>query len=83
MGMLFDNILISHVEAKGVTESGIVLPDSEEKSQKSEVLMVGPDVKEVKEGDIVIHKRWAGDEVEIKGVRLHILKEEEVLATVE
>src|SRR3989344_9057706 len=70
-------IVIEPLEAEEKTTSGIYLPDSaSEKPQQGKVLYVGRDeitesgVKReapAKVGDIVIYKKWGGNEVKIKG----------------
>ncbi len=83
--------LIEPVELDKKTASGIVLPDThDEKSQKGKVIAVGGpawrDGKEVKPefrvGDLVIYKKWGGDEVKfgISGDEYIFVKFEDVMA---
>ncbi len=86
-------LLIEPLEAEEKTASGIYLPDSaSEKPQQGKVLAVGPDeitdsgVKRkspAKVGDIVIYKKWGGNEVKIKGVEYLFAKFDDILAVVE
>lgn len=89
---LNDRIVIKMVEAEETTKSGIILAGSaKEKPQIAEVIAVGPgglvDGKEVKmylkAGDKVLISKYAGTEVKIDGVDYTILRQNDVLATVE
>ena len=82
-------ILLEPVELEKKTASGIYLPDShDEKPQQAKVIAVGPDTKDVKApvkvGDIVIHKKWGGDEVKLSVTdkELIFVKFEDILAIV-
>jgi chaperonin GroES len=85
-------ILIEPVEASRQTQSGLYLPDtaSPEKPQKGKVLAVGGDevttsgalkASPVKVGEIVIYKKWGGNEVKIEGKEYLFVKFDDVLAT--
>ncbi len=83
-------LLLEPLEAETKTASGIYLPDTaSEKPQKAKVLAVGePEITEsgkvrkspVKLGDIVIYKKWGGNEVKIEGKEYLFAKFEDVLA---
>ena len=83
-------LLIEPVEKETKTASGIYLPDSaEEKPQKGKVLAVGADeitdsgakkTSPAKVGDIVIYKKWGGNEVKIENKEYLFSKFEDVLA---
>ena len=83
-------ILIEPLEKEVKTSSGIYLPDTaSEKPQKGKVLAVGADdvtdsgkmrKPPVKAGDIVIYKKWGGNEVKIGNVEYLFVKFEDVLA---
>ena len=84
--------LIEPQEAEEVTASGIVLPDTaQEKPAQGKVIAVGAPVKhpeheekaEFKVGDIVLYKKWGGDEIKIDGKELKLVKFEDIMATVE
>lgn len=89
---LGDRVVIKNVEAEETTKSGILLTGSaKEKPQMAVVLAVGPggmvDGKEVtmnvKNGDKVIYSKYAGTEVKIDGENLIIVRQSDILATVE
>jgi chaperonin GroES len=65
-------------------DSLLVIPDSvREKPQTARVLAVGPDVKGVEVGNIVLHSRYAGSEVTIDGDDLLVLHAPDISAIVE
>ena len=89
---LGDRVVIKNVEMEETTKSGIVLTGAaKEKPQMAEVLAVGPggmvDGKEVtmhvKGGDKVIYSKYAGTEVKLDGKEMIIVRQSDVLATVE
>jgi len=85
-------LIIEPTEKEEKTSSGIYLPDSAgEKPQKGKVLAVGPDevtdsgvkrTSPVKIGDVVIYKKWGGNEVKIEGVEYLFAKFDDILAIV-
>jgi chaperonin GroES len=82
-------ILLEPVEATKKTASGIYLPDShDEKSQQGKIIAVGADEEKrkapVKVGDIVIYKKWGGDEVKLNltDKEMIFVKFEDILAIV-
>ena len=89
---LADRVIIKMVEAEETTKSGIILTGSaKEKPEVAEVIAVGPggmvDGKEVvmnvKPGDKVIYSKYAGTEVKIDGQEIIIVRQSDILATVE
>jgi chaperonin GroES len=85
-------VLVEPAQVQRQTESGIYLPDShDEKPQQGNVLAVGKDwiteqgatIKPpVKKGDVVIYKKWGGNDVKIGDVEYQFLKFEDILAIV-
>ena len=89
---LADRVVVKLVEAEETTKGGIILTGAaKEKPEVAEVLAVGPggmvDGKEivmnVKPGDKVIYSKYAGTEVKIDGQELIIVRQSDILATVE
>lgn len=89
---LGDRVVIKNVESEETTKSGIVLTSAaKEKPQMAEVLAVGPggmvDGKEVvmnvKPGQKVIYSKYAGTEVKLDGEEIIIVRQGDILATVE
>ena len=85
-------LVILPMDAQVKTASGIYLPDSaNEKPQKGKVLAVGDEeVTEngtkrkspVKVNDVVIYKKWGGNEVKLDGVEYLFAKFDDILAVV-
>lgn len=74
---LGSHVIVSAVEKEQVTSFGIILPETgdKERPERGTVVAVGPgkilengsrEAMEVKEGDVVIFKKYAPDEVEVK-----------------
>jgi chaperonin GroES len=86
---LEDRVLVKPIEAESVTAGGIYLPESaKERPMKGEVVAVGPGKRldngkraelGVKKGDTIVYGKYAGSEIEIKGVDHLILRENEIL----
>jgi len=87
---LDDRVVIKRLEAEEKTAGGIVLPDSaKEKPQKGEVLAVGPGKLldsgkrapvEVKAGDTVLFGKYSGNEIELDGQEVVIVRMDDILA---
>ena len=85
-------LLIEPEESMKQTSSGIVLPEShDEKPQQGKVLAVGADElldsgktrkTPCKVGDIVVYKKWGGNEYKIDEKELLFIKFEDILAIV-
>lgn len=81
---LADRVVAVREEVKTKTASGIYLPDAaQEKSVLCEVKAIGPDVKGVNVGDLIVYGDYSTiTELKIDGTNYLIIKEEDVLATV-
>ena len=89
---LEDRVLVKPIEAESKTASGIYLPEAaKEKPVRGKVVAAGPGKRldnggrakmSVGEGDTVVYGKYAGTEVEIKGVKHLILKESELLGVI-
>ncbi len=89
---LADRVVVKAVEAEEKTKTGFILTTaSQEKPQFAEVVAVGPggmvDGKEVKMtvkvGDKVIVSKYSGTEVKCDGEEYNIVRQSDILATVE
>ncbi|CAG0951180.1 10 kDa chaperonin [Phycisphaerales bacterium] len=90
---LEDRVLVKPMDPETKTASGIYLPEaSKEKPVKGEVIATGPGKRldngkrgemSVRKGDTVVYGKYAGTEVEIKGVKHLILRESELLGVIE
>ncbi len=89
---LDDRIVVEPVEAEERTSGGIVLPDSaQEKPQRGHVVAVGPGrLLERRQrasllvslGDEVIYGKYSGNDMEVDGHDVKILRESDILAKV-
>jgi chaperonin GroES len=90
---LEDRVLVKPIEAESKTASGIFLPESaKEKPVRGEVIAIGPGKRlengkraemSVRKGDTVVYGKYAGTEVELKGDKVLILREEELLGVID
>lgn len=80
---LGDRVVAVREEVATKTSSGLFLPDTaKEKPVLAVVKATGPDVKQVKTGDKIIYKEYSTTELKINDVEYLIVKEEDILATV-
>jgi chaperonin GroES len=89
---LDDRVVVEPLEAEEKTAGGILLPDTaREKPQRGKVLAVGAgkvndDGKRqpiaVAVGDVVLYGRYAGNDIEIGGKEVKIMRESDILAKV-
>ena len=84
--------LIEPQDAEEITVGGIVLPDTvKEKPAEGKVIEVGDSIKrpkheekaEFKVGDVVLYKKWGGDEIKVGGKEFKLVKFEDVMAILE
>jgi chaperonin GroES len=90
---LHDRVVVRRVEEEAKTAGGIIIPDTaKEKPMQGEVLAVGPGARNdkgdlvamsVKAGDRILFGKWSGTEVKIDGQDLLIMKESDILGTLE
>ena len=90
---LHDCVLVRRVAAEEKTVSGIIIPDTaKEKPQDGEVIAVGSGTLNdkgelralyVKAGDRVLFGKWSGTEVKLNGEELLIMKEPDIMDTIE
>ena len=89
---LEDRVVVEPVNAEEKTTGGILLPDTaQQKPQRGKVVAVGPgkfrdDGKRtalsVKTGDEILYGKYSGNDVEVDGKELKILRESDILAKV-
>ncbi|MCA9273259.1 MAG: co-chaperone GroES [Phycisphaerales bacterium] len=89
---LEDRVLVKPDEAETKTASGIYLPEaSKERPIQGKVVAAGPGKlldngqrakMSVGKGDTVVYSKYAGNEIEIKGVKHLILRESELLGVI-
>ncbi|MDR1480927.1 MAG: co-chaperone GroES [Planctomycetaceae bacterium] len=89
---LDDRIVVEPSAAEEKTAGGLYLPDTaKEKPQRGSVVAVGPGrlldngnraPLSVAVGDEVIYGKYSGNDIEVDGVEVKILRESDVLAKV-
>lgn len=90
---LEDRVLVKPMEAETKTASGLYLPETaKEKPVRGEVVATGPGKlldngkraeMSVKVGSTVVYGKYAGTEVEIKGIKHLIMRESELLGVID
>ncbi len=71
-------------EPETKTASGLYLPDkAAEKPKVAKVVSVGKDVKQIKAGDRIIYKSYSTTDVKLGNDEYILVKEEDILATVQ
>ncbi len=85
-------VVIEPLDAEVKTSGGILLPDNaQEKPTQGKVLSVGKSIfehgkeiiPEFKPSDVVLYKKWGGDDVKADGKDLKLVKFEDVMAIVD
>ena len=89
---LDDRVVLEPLEAEDKTIGGILLPDTaKQKPQRGRVLAVGPGKQcedgqrsavSVAVGDEVLFGRYGGNDIEVDGREIKILREGDILAKV-
>ena len=90
---LGDRVWVEPIEREEMTASGIVLPETaKEKPMEGKVLAIGPGARqengeralmEVKVGDKVLFAKYAGTEIKLNGTKYLIMRESDLMATIE
>jgi chaperonin GroES len=71
-------------EPETKTASGLYLPDNAaEKPKVAKVIAVGKDVKQVKVSDRIIYKSYSTTDVKVEREEYILVKEEDILATIQ
>jgi chaperonin GroES len=89
---LDDRVVVEPLEAEDKTAGGILLPDTaKQKPQRGRVLAVGPGkmrdngeraTLNVVKGDEVLFGKYAGNDIEVDGREIKILRESDILAKI-
>ena len=90
---LHDRIIVHRLEEGEQQIGGIIIPDSaKEKPQRGRVIAAGNGkmtdegdrvTLDVKTGDTILFGKYSGQEIKLDGVEYLIMKEDDVLATIE
>jgi len=84
--------LVKPEESEEKTAAGLYLPDNaQERPARGTVVAVGAAIKHPQHeekaqfsvGDLVIYKKWGGDELKLDGQEYKLVKFEDVMAVVE
>ncbi len=86
---LHDRVLVRRTESEEKTKGGLIIPDSaKEKPAEGIVVSVGAGLKDddgdriamdVKAGDRILFGKWNGQEVNIDGEELLMMKETDIM----
>ena len=81
---LADRVVAKKIEQAAKTTSGLYIPPkSQETPVGATVVAIGPDVKAIKKGDTIVFKEYATTEIKVDGENFLLIKEEDILATIE
>lgn len=90
---LGDRVIVKRRDNERKTASGIVIPENAtEKPDQGEVLAVGPGKRtedgkllpmNLKVGDLILFGKYSGQSVKVEGDELLVMREDDVMATVE
>lgn len=89
---LEDRVVVEPLEAEEKTAGGIYIPEAaKQKPQRGTILAVGPGRRtesgelipvSVAAGDVVVYGRYAGNDVEVDGRGLKVMRESDLLAKI-
>jgi len=81
---LADYVVAVAEKAEAKTASGFYLPDkAQEKPKVAKVVAVGKSAEQIKVGDRILYKTYSTTEVKVAGEDYILVKEEDILATVQ
>ncbi len=80
---LGDYVVAVGEQAETKTASGLYLPDkAQEKPKTAKVVATGPNAKQIKVGDRIVYKSYSTTDVKVGKDDYILVKEEDILATV-
>ena len=80
---LGERVLVERVEEETTTATGIIIPDNaKEKPSRGKVLAIGPEVEEIREGDIVVFGKYAGTDLVLNDNEYLVLEVSDILGIV-
>jgi chaperonin GroES len=90
---LHDRVIVKRIEEERKSAGGIVIPDTAaEKPDQGEIVAVGKGKKDdngklipidVKVGDRVLFGKYSGQTVKVKGDKLLVMREEDLMGVIE
>ena len=89
-----DYILVEPLKQEEITKGGIIIPETarEERAVKGKIIAVGPGKLNekgeripinVKEGQVILFKKYAPDEIKIDDKEYYFIREDDVMAILE
>jgi chaperonin GroES len=73
--------LVEPIEDENVSAGGVYLPENtQDKPMKGKVIAVGSKVKNVKVGDIIVHRKWINETYTHKGKEYLFVRSVDMLA---
>ncbi len=84
---LHDRVIVKAAPAEEKTAGGIIIPDTaQEKPMRGTVVAAGPGKKDepmtVKAGDTVLYGKYAGQDIEVEGDKMLIMRESDILGII-
>jgi co-chaperonin GroES (HSP10) len=76
-------VLVTERENENTTNSGIVLTSTKGETTAAVIMAVGPDVREVKVGDVVYLEWGKGSPIKVDGQMMAMIQEQYISAVVE
>lgn len=91
---LSDYVLVEPIKQEEITKGGVLIPETarEDRAIRGKVIAVGPGKLNekgeriplsVKEGQIVIFKKYAPDEIKIDDKEYYFIREDDIMAIIE
>ncbi len=79
---LNDYVLVEVLEEDSVSTGGILIPDTAKQKPVRGVVIEAGFSEAVNKGDVVLFKKWGGNEVRAEGKDMLLILEEDILAVV-
>lgn len=77
---LYDNVVVEIEQPQSKTESGFIIPEeSQVPTYRGTIKYIGHTVKNLKVGDVVLHKKFSGIDFEMANTMYKFLKETEIV----
>jgi len=76
-------VLVKRVEEANTTMSGIIIPDNvQEKPSRGEVVAVSKEITELKNGNLVLFAKFAGNEVSLGAEKFLVLELDDIFGII-
>lgn len=78
-----DRVVVERIDHKG-QEGGIHIPETAmDRPLRAVVKAFGPDVQDLKLGDVIVHEKFAGTEILVGGETYLIMRKQDIFGTTE